>query len=427
MSLATPSKTPLGQPVPGEPASALVVRHRLTHDLVRHYDALRALRNRKELHKSALYAEIRDELSRILDGVEVGVRAPPESADVEPAAGPKKPLRVVAWNIQRGRYFDGLVAAFKEDPTLRDADLLLLSEVDCGMGRSGNRHVAAELAQALGLHYAFAVSYLVLGDDFLENEGGVPNTLALAGSAMLSRYPFGRVENVDLPELKDKFSSRREKRLGKKRALLAEILLPDGPLVVAGCHLDSNASPRQRAQQLEPLLERAQKLAETAADGSRRQSVRILLGGDLNSTTYDASGALALFADLLHKFIFTGFNNVVDGYMKPELGYDRPLFEVLARHGYTVEGFNERSRGTYHYDVMSPYAVQKLYSKVGRWATHWLQRRLRPWNGVVPARLDWFAGKGLRPVGCAVIEASRPPRDGQPVSDHWPISVDIEV
>jgi len=401
----------------------LVVHHRLTHDLCRRYEGLRALRNRRQLLRSPLYAEIKDELDRILNGVELGVHPSPRphAAPVGEASrrAAAVPLRVVAWNIQRGSHFDGLLAALRDQPELSSADVLLLCEVDCGMGRSGNRHVAAELAEALGMHYAFGVSYLVLGDDFLENLEGRPNTLALAGAAVLSRFPFGRVENVDLPELRDKFSSRREKRLGKKRALLAEILLPDGPLVCGACHLDSNASPRQRAQQLDALLERAAAIAGPGEKG------RILIGGDLNTTTYDASGPWPLLCDLLHKYVITGFNRTVEGYMVPELGYDRPVFDVLSRHGFAIEGLNDRSRGTYFYDVMSPYAVQKLHSKVGRLATRMLQRRLRPWNGVVPARLDWFAGRGVTPVGCAVISPEK--SDGQPISDHSPISVDLSL
>jgi hypothetical protein len=52
-----------------------------------------------------------------------------------------------------------------------------------------------------------------------------------------------------------------------------------------------------------------------------------------------------------------------------------------------------------------------------------LQRRLRPWNGVVPARLDWFAGRGLEPSSPAVVEA----RDegGGAISDHAAILVDV--
>src|SRR5262249_40182378 len=93
-------------------------------------------------------------------------------------------------------------------------------------------------------------------------------------------------------------------------------------------------------------------------------------------------------------------------------------------HGFSVEGFNERRSGTFSYDVHSPYAIAKSRAKVGRFLTWLLQRRLRPWNGLVPARLDWFAGRGLVPIGAAVVEA----RDaaGIPVSDHAAIVVDIQ-
>ena len=59
-------------------------------------------------------------------------------------------VRVAAWNIQRGRRFDELLRALREEPTLAAADVLLLSEVDCGMARSGNRHVARALAARSG-------------------------------------------------------------------------------------------------------------------------------------------------------------------------------------------------------------------------------------------------------------------------------------
>src|SRR5262249_42114397 len=150
-----------------------------------------------------------------------------------PAAGPARgrALRAVAWNIQRGARLDDLRRAVVAPP-FAGADLFLLSEVDVGLGRSGNRNVARELAEAVGMSYAFGVSYLALTDDFGDDAGGLENTLALSGAAVLSRHPIGRVENVDLPEIRDKFHSS-EKRLGKKRALLAEIMLPDGPFVVA--------------------------------------------------------------------------------------------------------------------------------------------------------------------------------------------------
>jgi len=154
-------------------------------------------------------------------------------------------VRVAAWNIQRGRRFHEIVRALRDEPLLASADVLLLAEVDCGMARSGNRHVARELAAALGMSYAFGVSYLVLEDDWGENPDGASNQLALAGAAVLARAPILAVENVDVPELRDKFSSS-EKRLGKKRALVVRLGGARRPLTVAACHLDSNASPRGR-------------------------------------------------------------------------------------------------------------------------------------------------------------------------------------
>src|SRR5262249_16896989 len=148
-------------------------------------------------------------------------------------------------------------------------DLLFLVEVDCGMARSGNRHVARELAESLGMSYGFVVSYLALEDDIGENPDGCENELALAGLAVLTRVPLLAVASIDLPELRDKFPSS-EKRLGKKRALAARVQVSDGALDLAVVHLDSTASPRQRARQLRSVLEHL-------------PAGRALVGGDLNS------------------------------------------------------------------------------------------------------------------------------------------------
>lgn len=386
------------------------------HGLAPTYEQLRAIPTRKQLYKSSLYAQIRPELLRVLDVVECRHHRQP--AAPAPGRGPQDPLRIVAWNVQRGRHFAGLLSALRDEPGLQHADVVLLSEVDCGMGRSGNRHVARELAAALGMHYAFGVSYLVLGDDFQENPEGVPNTRALAGTAVLSRFPIRTAENVDLPELRDKFSGKREKRLGKKRALLVEIVpRPGHSLWLGACHLDSNASPRQRRHQLAALVARATEKAGPAAP--------LLLGGDFNTTTYDASGALGLTRDLLYKYFVTGFAQTLAGYMTPEQVFEKPLFSFLQDEGFFWDGLNDRSAGTYTYDVVSPFVVEKLHNKVGKRLTRWLQRRLSPWGGRVPARLDWFFGRQLRPVAAQVVPVAA--REGKPVSDHEPIVCEITL
>ena len=346
--------------------------------------ALRAIRTRKALERSALWAEIGGEVRRVLEGVERGDCAP-----VPPAAAPAprgRALRAVAWNIQRGARLDDLRRAVVAPP-FAGADLLLLSEVDVGLGRSGNRNVARELAEALGMSYAFGVSYLALTDDFGDDAGGLENTLALSGAAILSRYPIRRVENVDLPELRDKFHSS-EKRLGKKRALLAEIALPDGPLAVAACHLDSNASPAQRARQLGAVLDSV----------DRSGVARALVGGDFNTSTYDISSTLALARDILHKLLVIGLRATIDQYMTPEKRYERPVFELLQARDFVVEGFNDRGTGTYFYDLTDPYILDRV-AEAGRPRAHAPPRAPPPPLGRLRARAPRLVRRPQRHPG----------------------------
>jgi endonuclease/exonuclease/phosphatase family metal-dependent hydrolase len=362
----------------------------ITHQLAQHYAALQQIRTRKALLASPLWAQIGAEVERVCCAVEIGHH---------PGARPKGALRAVAWNVQRGRRLDDIRGVLSH----LDPDLALLVEVDNGMARSGDRHVARLLAEALGMSWAFGVSYLVLEDDFGENEDQRPNSLALAGTAILSKLPIRRAVNVDLPELRDKFSSS-EKRLGRKRALMVEVERAEGPLQVVAAHLDSNASPEGRARQMAALLDSVEGPA--------------LVGGDFNSTTYDAGSGWGLMRDLLHKFFVTGFRGTIDNYLTPEKRYDTALFDELGKRGFATGGFNDRAHGTMKYDLADPYAIQMTQKKVGRLLTWLLQRRLRPWNGVVPARLDWFAGRGVTPGGASVA-------DGAGASDHSPIVVEL--
>src|SRR5262249_55886941 len=152
---------------------------------------------------------------------------------------------------------------------------------------------------------------------------------------------------------------------------------------------------------------------------------RSLLGGDFNTTTYDLSSTLALARDLLHKLLITGFSATVNQYLTPEKRYERPVFDLLRARAFAVEGFNERRTGTIFYDLADPYALDRTRKLVGRALPRLLVRLLRPWNGCVPARLDWFAGRNVTPVSAAV---ERPrAADGRPLSDHSAVIVDVAV
>ena len=153
---------------------------------------------------------------------------------------------------------------------------------------------------------------------------------------------------------------------------------------------------------------------------------RALVGGDFNTSTYDLSSTLALARDLLHKLLVTGFRATVDQYLTPEKRYERPVFELLRARDFVVEGFNDRATGTYFYDLTDPYILDRSQKLVGRALTRLLVRLLRPWNGCVPARLDWFAGRNVTPVAAAV-ERPRAAADGRPLSDHSAVIVDVAV
>ena len=375
----------------------------ITHDLACHYAALRAVKDRRALERSALWQRIRAEVERVTSAVEQG--------DAEPAARREGRVRAAAWNVQRGTRFDAILTALRDDPVLREADLVLLSEMDCGLGRSGNRNVARELAEALGTSYVFAPSYLTLRDDWGENGAGAANTTALAGMALLSRLAIRRAENVDLPALRDKFSSS-ERRLGNKRALLVEVAAPAGPLLVGACHLDSNASPRQRALQLGALLDRMPIGAPA------------LVGGDFNSSTHDLSSGLASVRDVVRKLLTAGLRRSIDGYMRPAACGEQPLFDLLAARGFTIDGFND-DQPTYRYDFNDPYALQKLRRAGGPPLVALIRWLLRRWNRCLPARLDWFAGRRTRAISATVVA----PRasDGRAVSDHAAVVCDLAL
>jgi len=407
-------------------ATSLLAPRSLTHELNRHIPELRAIRSRRALERSSLFARIGDEVERVTRGMEYG------SGSRREAASAPGFLRVAAWNIERGRQLDSIVTYAAEHPLLRRADVLLVPEVDIGMARSGNRNVAAELAAALGFDYVFGNSYLCLdGGNSTDWEGKdqrQPNSLGLHGNAILSRFPINRAENVSLPITKDKFHSS-EKRLGHKKALWAELETPFGALPVAVVHLDSGASPAQRGLQMKALVARLEE---------RGLGQRALVGGDFNTTTYDIKNPFRMVWNLLLKYARGGFPHALYHYAYPQKLYERPVFDALDRLGLDYGAdFNEPGAGTSRYEVEDPHAQAKVLEYMPRFILQYLRRKLRPWNGVAPFKLDWFAASGLRGLGAGeatdgdgtasiaptVIE--RPSLGDTRLSDHDIILADV--
>ncbi|MFQ5795585.1 MAG: endonuclease/exonuclease/phosphatase family protein [Candidatus Bipolaricaulia bacterium] len=186
----------------------------------------------------------------------------------QPAAG--QPLNVVVFNAMRGTHLDGIIERIRETPELRDPDLLLASELDIGMVRSGNRHTPRELGDALGLNYTFGVEFveLSLGD---KEEQQLPgeNAIGLHGNVVFSRFPLEEIRIIRLPQLYDWFYDI-EKRIGSRIAVAAR--LSGTSLTVVSVHLENFTSPEGRQFQTERMLE--------AIEGPA------LVGGDFNSMGY---------------------------------------------------------------------------------------------------------------------------------------------
>lgn len=186
--------------------------------------------------------------------------------------------RIIAWNVERC-LFPAETAAVA---AAHGADIVLLSEVDCGMARTQQRHTAADIAEALGMHYAFGVEFFELGlgsPTELEFCTDDRNALGWHGNAILSRAPFTKVEMLRLDDhghwfCPDFGADPGQPRVGGRMAILAEIGTEAGPLCVVSTHLESNSGPEHRGAQFERLLDAVDRFAPDTP---------VVIGGDLNT------------------------------------------------------------------------------------------------------------------------------------------------
>ena len=343
------------------------------------------------------------------------VLANPHMADFRGKAAPAKTrYRVVAWNIERGTQFDGQLNALRENPLLHDCDVLLLTEADAGMARSGNRMVAEELARELGMAQVFAPCYIALGKGSgVERDVDGANTHGLHGNAILSRYPLSSVKLIPLVNGVDKMR-HREKRLGRQVAVAARIDFPNLALEAVSVHLDAQSTQRHRLEQMRAIL------AALAADGP------VLLGGDWNTSTYNSSHAFwAIMGFWLR--VFMGVENVIrNHYLHPERWFERKLFEQLEQAGFDFRRANALGEYTTYYDILDPRATRNLGEWVPGWCFAFIRWALRNHGGRCPLKLDWFAARGLKVENPVVVHELKSAH-GAPLSDHDPIALDIVV
>ncbi|MEE9382988.1 MAG: endonuclease/exonuclease/phosphatase family protein [Nannocystaceae bacterium] len=384
----------------------------LDHALGSYLGDLAAIKRRAQLERLPLYHRIKPELDRVLSGFAWRLDPPRPCTR---ARGDVPPIQAVTWNLERGKQFEAICAVIRNEPRIHEADLLMLTELDIGMTRSGHRNVPRDLADQMGMAYVFANFHLVLSPgDQGERHHGEPNTAAMHGSALLSRFPITRFAAVDLPEKIDKFHVL-EKRLGCKRAILCEVSTPSGLLTVVVPHLDPFADGRYRGLQMRRVLRAA---SDFGGD-------HVLLGGDLNTNTYHLGSGAGLAFNCAHKLVRLGVDRTIKQYLEPGRIFERPVFHALREGGFSTDGFNDLAKGTYHFDLRDPEIARKIQDYVPRWVQRWVNRRVAPFDGALPMRLDWFAGRGVVPSSPWVLH--HPSDGGVRASDHDPLGVTVRL
>jgi len=162
-----------------------------------------------------------------------------------------QPLKVISFNIEFSREIDQAIEELETHPKLKNADILLLQEMD----EAGTKMIA----QALGYNYLyFPFTFDVEQDKNL-------------GNAILSKYPLLDELKIILPHAK---ISNKKKRM----ATVATIEVNDKKILICSVHLDTILLKRSKR------LEQSQFLAEELCVLNQENQIDYaIIGGDFNT------------------------------------------------------------------------------------------------------------------------------------------------
>jgi len=178
--------------------------------------------------------------------------------------------------VSRGRRnLENAVRAFSDGKLLPVPDIIAVQEADKQTERAGRRHVARELAEALGLDWVHAPAGIPRGQvpkarqwwlDFEEPIGLYDS--GDTGVALLSRVPLTDVSRLDLPWHECPWRPRL--------AIAATTTLGQAGLRIINAHVDPHAAVGGQLEQLEKLIEEAE-----------RHSGPVVILGDFNTLSKD--------------------------------------------------------------------------------------------------------------------------------------------
>lgn len=342
--------------------------------------------------KAFLYAAIKPHMDaataarvqKLLDAVIVENRftAPP----------PSRPLHVLEYNAEQGLGFSDM-ALLMNDPhkflkekipdageeaieqitRVSQSDIIIMSELDIGVCRSGYRDVPKELSQALKMNYAYATEFLELEpkdlgeqkDQHSCKDVDYSRTQNLTGNAIMSRFPLENVRRLPLEDCYDWYEHEmnppfykrishwpRQLRRGQRAAVLADVRAGGtfGVITVISAHLEVNSQSSCRATQMEQILNAVHDVKNP-----------VIVAGDLNTIHIRGSEA--------------------------------KLFKEWKNEGFDLSGND--GKGTDMNEFLTSLQI----------------------------RLDWIGVRGLHVInGETLTELGE---HGIKISDHLPIAVDV--
>ncbi len=305
------------------------------------------------------------EIVRTIAAHDAAMAARPEMNSIEVGGTPSAdaplgfPFTVAAWNLERCLFAPESAAhlAATRPP------VVLLSEMDNGMARTGQRHPTAEVAADLGMHYAYGIEFIELGlgsdteREFCEDDF---NAKGFHGNALMASVPLGRPFMLRLWGERLWFTDGEQPRLGERFAIGAVIQTEAGPFVAVSTHLESATTAAYRERQVKELID---------ALDEAFPSLPVLIGGDLNTGNH------------------AGGDFEAEG-----------LFAMSAVRGFTRHG--------------GPLDVMTTRPSL---ITRWPERSMK---------LDWFLSRGLTIGETRIIPSLD--ETGRPLSDHDLITCVVE-
>lgn len=237
-----------------------------------------------------------------------------DSTIAPPAVPAPEKVHFLAYNAEQGLSYDDLSSFLsnseefidKKVPDAKDkthwqfyraaqSDIIVMSELDIGVCRSGYRDDGHDLAQVLKMNYAYAPEFLELEPKDLGAQGGAvtcsnvdySKTQNLTANGIFSKYPIQNARKIDLEDCYDWFDHEmnppwykklthwpRQLRRGQRSAVLADVVVGGsiGTITVVSTHLEVNSGPKCRQDELQQVLDAVKDIKNP-----------VIIAGDMNT------------------------------------------------------------------------------------------------------------------------------------------------